>query len=192
MDNRSLIAVIVVIAAIVIVAAVVISRRRNSAHLKQHFGPEYERAVKQHGDPGKAEAILLDREKRVSKFSLRELNPTDRDRYADEWAGVQRRFVDDPSAAVTQADKLVTNVMAARGYPMGDFDQRAADISVNYPTVVQNYRSAREIAVNHERGQSSTEDLRRAMVYFRSLFEELLGTPKTASSAGATHERLAS
>jgi FtsZ-interacting cell division protein ZipA len=192
MDNRVLIAIIVVIAAIVIVAVVVISRRRKSEHLKQQFGPEYERTVKQHGDPRHAEAILVDREKRVGKFSLRELNPADRERYAAEWAGVQRRFVDDPSAAVTQADKLVTNVMSARGYPMGDFEQRASDISVNYPTVVQNYRSAREITVRHERGQSSTEDLRQAMVYFRSLFDELLGTPKTASSVGDIHERLAS
>lgn len=192
MDNRALIAIIVVVAAIVIVAAVILSRRRNSQHLKEHFGPEYDRVVKEHGDPRRAEAMLLDREKRVSKFSLRDLNPADRDRYAAEWAGVQRRFVDDPSAAVTQADKLVTSVMSARGYPMGDFEQRAADISVNYPTVVQNYRSAREISLRHEQGQSSTEDLRRAMVYFRSLFDELLGTSKTASTAGVTHERLAS
>jgi hypothetical protein len=192
MDNRVLIAIIVVVAAIVIVAAVIFSRRRKSEHLKQKFGPEYERTVKQHGDPHHAEVVLLDREKRVGKFSLRELNPADRERYAAEWNGVQRRFVDDPSAAVTQADKLVTSVMSARGYPMGDFEQRASDISVNYPTVVQNYRSAREITVRHEHGQSSTEDLRQAMVYFRSLFDELLGTPKTASSEGDIHERLAS
>lgn len=115
----------------------------------------------------------------------------DRERYAAEWAAVQRRFVDEPSAAVTQADKLVANVMAARGYPMADFEQRAADISVNYPTVVQNYRAARQISLRHAQGESSTEDLRRAMVYFRSLFDELLGTPKT-HAVGETHERLAS
>jgi hypothetical protein len=192
MDNRTLIAIIVVIAAAIIVAAVIISRRRKSEHLKQQFGPEYDRTLKQHGDSRHAEAVLLEREKRVNKFSLRPLNAADRERYAAEWAAVQRRFVDEPSAAVTQADKLVTNVMAARGYPMADFEQRAADISVNYPTVVQNYRAAREITVRHDRGQSSTEDLRRAMVYFRSLFDELLGTPKTTTTVGETHERLAS
>jgi len=192
MDNRALIAIIIVVVAAIVIAALIISRRRRSEHLKQQFGPEYERTLKQHGDSSHAEAVLVEREKRVNKFSLRPLNAADRERYANEWAAVQRRFVDEPAAAVTQADKLVANVMAARGYPMGDFEQRAADISVNYPTVVQNYRAAREITVRHERGQSSTEDLRRAMVYFRSLFDELLGTPKTASSVGETHERLAS
>jgi FtsZ-interacting cell division protein ZipA len=191
MDIRVLIAIIIVVVAAIVVAAVIINRRRRSEHLKERFGPEYDRTLKQHGDSTRAEAVLIDREKRVEKFTLRNLNPADRERYAGEWAAVQRRFVDEPSAAVTEADKLVTNVMAARGYPMGDFEQRAADISVNYPTVVQNYRAAREITVRHERGQSSTEDLRRAMVYFRSLFDELLGTPKTAS-VGAPHERLAS
>jgi hypothetical protein len=191
MDNRALIAIIVLVAAVIIIAAVIISRRRNSEHLKQQFGPEYDRTLKQHGDARHAETVLLDREKRVNKFSLRPLNAADRERYAAEWSAVQRRFVDDPSAAVTQADKLVTNVMATRGYPMADFEQRAADISVNYPTVVQNYRAARQISLRHAQGESSTEDLRRAMVYFRSLFDELLGTPKTAT-VGEIHERLAS
>ena len=191
MDNRALIAIIIVVVAAIVIAALIISRRRRSEHLKQQFGPEYERTLKQHGDSSHAEAVLVEREKRVNKFSLRPLNAADRERYANEWAAVQRRFVDEPAAAVTQADKLVANVMAARGYPMGDFEQRAADISVNYPTVVQNYRAAREITVRHERGQSSTEDLRRAMVYFRSLFDELLGIHKP-QPVEVTHERLAS
>ena len=191
MDTRVLVAIIVIIAAVLIAAAVIISRRRKSEHLKQHFGPEYERTVKMQGDSRKAEAVLIDREKRVEKLTIRQLPPADRERYATEWAAVQRRFVDDPSTAVTQADKLVTNVMAARGYPMGDFDQRAADLSVTYPTLVQNYRSAREVAQRHAQGQSSTEDLRRAMVHYRSLFDELLELPKS-EKAGVTHERLAS
>ena len=190
MDTRTLIIVIVAAVAIVIVAAVIISRQRRSQHLKQQFGPEYDRAVLQHGDARHAEAVLISREKRVEKFSLRPLSPTDRERFAEEWASIQRRFVDDPSTAVNQADKLVNTVMAARGYPMSDFEQRTADISVNYPTVVENYRSAREITLRHSQGSSSTEDLRQAMVYYRSLFNELLGTPK--STVGATHERLAS
>jgi hypothetical protein len=191
MDTRVLIAIIVVVAAVLIVAAIVITQRRKSERLKQHFGPEYDRTVKLHGDSRHAETVLADREKRVEKFSLHSLTPLDRERYAEEWSGVQRRFVDDPSAAVTQADKLVTTVMAARGYPMGDFEQRAADISVKYPTLVQNYRAAREVAVRHSQGKSSTEDLRRAMVYYRSLFDELLETPKS-HSVGVSHERLAS
>jgi len=145
---------------------------------KTTFGPEYDRVVKQHGVTSRAEAVLAEREKRVEKFSIHALLAGDRERYADEWAGVQRRFVDDPSMAVTEADKLVTRVMTARGYPMGDFEQRAADVSVSYPGVVQNYRSAREVVVDHSNGQSTTEGLRQAMVYFRSLFDELLDSPK--------------
>lgn len=191
MDTRVLVAIIVVVAAVLIAAAVIISRRKRSEHLRQHFGPEYERTVKMHGDARKAETVLLDREKRVEKFTIRPLPPVDRERYAAEWAAVQRTFVDDPSTAVTQADRLVSNVMAARGYPMGDFEQRAADLSVKYPTLVQNYRSAREVAQRHAQGQSNTEDLRRAMVYYRSLFDELLELPKS-EKVGVTHERLAS
>ena len=182
MDPKVLIAIIIVLAIIVVIAAVVISRRRRSTHLKQHFGPEYERTVQQHGNASKAEAALLQREERVHKLTIRDLPASERAAYADEWAAVQRRFVDDPSMAVNEADRLVTRVMNARGYPMGDFDQRADDISVNYPTVVQNYRSAREIAVRHSSGSASTEDLRQAMVYYRSLFDELLGAPAAASS----------
>lgn len=191
MDTRVLIAIIAVVVAIVIVAAVVIVQRRKSERLREHFGPEYDRTVKLQGDTRRAETLLAQREKRVEKFSLRPLTSMDRERYAGQWAEIQRRFVDDPSIAVTQADELVTTVMTARGYPMGDFEQRAADISVNYPVVVQNYRAAREIAVRHNEGKSSTEDLRRAMVYYRSLFDELLDINKP-HIVGASHERLAS
>jgi FtsZ-interacting cell division protein ZipA len=196
MSNATLIAIIVVIAVIAIIAAVVIARRRRSQHLRSHFGPEYDRTLQMQGNPAKAEAVLLEREERVKKFSLRPLPPVDRERYAGEWAAVQRRFVDDPSMAVTQADRLVTTVMAARGYPMTDAEQREADLSVTYPGLVQNYRSARELTQRHQAGQSSTEDLRQAMVYFRSLFDELLEVPKPQRvgepRAGDSHERLAS
>jgi FtsZ-interacting cell division protein ZipA len=191
MDTRAVIVLVIVIAAIAIVAAVLISRRRRSQHLRSHFGPEYDRTLQMQGNPAKAEAVLLEREQRVKKFSLRDLPATDRERYATEWAAVQRRFVDDPSMAVTQADRLVTTVMAARGYPMTDAEQRAADLSVTYPNLVQNYRSARELTQRHSAGESSTEDLRQAMVYFRSLFDELLEVPKT-QKLGVSHERLAS
>jgi hypothetical protein len=194
MDTRTTMIVLsIIVIAIVAIAVLLITRKRKSEHLKQQFGPEYDRAVRQHGDPRHAEAVLLEREKRVEKFSIRSLSPVDRERYANEWANVQKRFVDDPSMAVIQAEKLVTSVMVARGYPMGDFEQRAADISVNYPSVVQNYRSAREITLRHAQGQSTTEELRQSMVYFRSLFEELLDSPKIATAKiGVINERIAS
>jgi hypothetical protein len=192
MDTRTLTIVLIAVVIVIAVAALLIMRKRRSDQLKQRFGPEYDRAVLQHGDARHAETVLADRAKRVEKFSIRALPPGDRERYAEEWANVQKRFVDDPAVAVTLADKLVTKVMTARGYPMSDFEQRTADISVNYPGVVQNYRSARTIVVRHNKGQSTTEDLRQAMVHFRSLFDELLeSTPKT-EKIGVSHERIAS
>ena len=191
MDTRTLIYIVVAVVIVIVVAALLVVRKRRSDQLKQRFGPEYDRAVLQHGDARHAETALADRAKRVEKLSIHPLPPGDRDRSASEWSAVQKRFVDDPATAVMQADKLVTQVMTARGYPMSDFEQRTADISVNYPGVVQNYRSARAIVVRHTQGQSTTEDLRQAMVYFRSLFEELLDSPKT-EKIGVTHERIAS
>jgi type II secretory pathway pseudopilin PulG len=181
MDPRVLIGIIVILAILVVVAIVLGLRKRRREHLKQHFGREYDRAVQQHGTASRAEAALEAREQRVHKFTIRDLPASDRGAYADEWAGIQRRFVDDPSMAVTQADRLVTRVMTARGYPMGDFDQRAEDVSVSYPDVVDNYRAARDIVVRHGNGQASTEDLRQAMVYYRSLFDELLGSTSNAA-----------
>lgn len=183
MDPKVVVAIIVVLAIVVIAALVIARRRQRSTHLKQQFGPEYERALQQHGDAAKAEAVLAEREARVHKLTIRDLPATERAAYAEEWAAVQRRFVDDPSMAVSEADRLVNRVMNSRGYPMGDFDQRVDDISVNYPVVVQNYRSARDIVVRHSGGRASTEDLRQAMVYYRSLFDELLGTPAAAEPA---------
>jgi hypothetical protein len=192
MDTRTLAFIIIAVVIVIAVAALLVMRKRRSDQLKQRFGPEYDRAVLQHGDARHAEAVLTDREKRVEKFSIRALPPGDRERYAEEWANVQKRFVDDPAVAVTEADKLVTKVMLARGYPMSTFEQRTADISVNYPGVVQNYRSARTIVVRHNNGQSTTEDLRQAMVHFRSLFDELLESTPKAEKIGVTHERIAS
>jgi hypothetical protein len=166
--------VIVVVAAVVVVLAVawVFIKRHRTAQLREHFGPEYERTVKDHGS--KAESVLIGREKRVAKFRMRDLAPDEQARFAEDWRIVQTRFVDDPKEAVTQADSLVISVMNARGYPMSDFEQRAADISVQHPQVVQNYRAAHDIALRHRRCEASTEDLRNAMIYYRSLFEELL------------------
>src|ERR1700730_11025910 len=176
MDPKILTAIIVVIVAVLVVVAVLlVTRNRKTEHLKQKFGSEYDRVVHQHGDPQRAETVLAEREKRVSHFELRSLPPTERERYARQWAFVQRKFVDDPKGAVNEADRLVTDVMNVRGYPMSEFSQRADDISVNYPHAVGNYRAAHEIVLRHGRGQASTEDLRKAMVHFRSLFDELLG-----------------
>jgi hypothetical protein len=191
MDTKIIIAIVVGIVVLVVIVALLVERKRRSARLRQQFGPEYERVLSQHGDARHAEAVLAQRERRVDKLAIRHLTATDRERYAEDWANVQRRFVDDPSMAVNEADTLVTAVMAARGYPMSDFEQRAADVSVHYPRVVQNYRSARMIVVRHAQGQSTTEELRQAMVYYRSLFEELLEAPKS-ERVGVSHERITS
>jgi hypothetical protein len=168
-------------AVILIVAAFawlyVRKRRSTSADLRQKFGPEYERAVLAHGSERKAEAKLADREKRVEKLNVRDLDPLEHDDFSKRWAAVQSRFVDSPKGAVTEADDLISSVMKARGYPVSDFDQRAADISVDHPRVVENYRSAHEIALRVGKDQASTEELRTAMIHYRDLFEELVQTP---------------
>jgi hypothetical protein len=169
------------IAAILVVAVLawlyVRRRRTTTAELRQRFGPEYERAVREQGSDRRAEAHLADREKRVEKLTIRDLNPTERERFAGQWHALQSRFVDDPKAAVTEADALVSSLMQTRGYPVADFNQRAADISVDHPRVVANYRSAHEIAVRLGKGDASTEELRTATIHYRSLFEELVQVP---------------
>ena len=175
--------VIAVVLAVILAVAVptwlyVQSRRRaTTAALRQRFGPEYELAVGEHGSERRAEAQLEAREKRVEKLKLRELDPAERERFSGQWQALQFRFVDDPKAAVTEADALVSTLMQARGYPVADFNQSAADISVDHPRVVANYRSAHEIAVRLGKGEANTEDLRTAMIHDRSLFEELLQVP---------------
>lgn len=152
-------------------------RRTTTAELRQRFGSEYELAVGQHGSERRAEAQLVAREKRVETLEIRDLDPATRERASSQWLASQSRFVDDPTTAVTEADALVTVVMQARGYPVGDFAQRAADISVDHPRVVANYRSAHEIALRLAKGEANTEDLRTAMIHYRSLFEELVQVP---------------
>jgi hypothetical protein len=176
--------VIVLAAVLIVIAAVLVwlyvrNRRRNTAGLRHKFGPEYDRAVLAHGSERKAESKLEDREKRVEKLKIRDLEPTERERYSKQWEAVQSRFVDSPKGAVAEADDLVSSVMKTRGYPVSDFDQRAADISVDHPRVVENYRSAHHIALRLGKDQASTEDLRTAMIHYRSLFEELVQAPPT-------------
>ena len=179
--NRQMIilaAVLVVIAA-AMVWLYVRKRRHTTAGLRQKFGSEYDRAVLTHGSERKAESKLEDREKRVEKLKIRDLDPTEHERYSKQWESVQSRFVDSPKGAVAEADDLVSSVMKTRGYPVSDFDQRAADISVDHPRVVENYRSAHEIALRLGKDQATTEDLRTAMIHYRSLFEELVQVPTT-------------
>jgi len=179
--NPSSVMIVVLVVAVIAIAAIAfgISRKRRSQKLRERFGPEYDRVVKHEGDVRKGEGVLEFREKRRNKFEIRPLSSADRSSFLYRWNDVQSRFVDDPKSAVTQADSLVTDAMQARGYPMGDFEQRAADISVDHPVVVENYRAGHAIALRHGRGEASTEDLRQAMVHYRTLFQELLDQPQS-------------
>ena len=172
-----LVTILLIIVILAIAAAVwMFLEKRRTKRLRSKFGPEYDRAL-EHGDRRDAEAVLEKRAKRVEKFHIRPLTSEERASFGDAWKREQARFVDDPRGAVANADRVVTEVMRARGYPMGEFDQRADDLSVDYPHVIGNYRSAHEIAVLDSRGSASTEDLRRALVHYRALFVELLDEP---------------
>ena len=177
MDSSNTIAIVVI--AVVIVAAVLFlaMRKQRRASLRSNFGPEYERTVEEVGDRRRAEHELNERRKRVSKFELRPLSVSERDHFISVWHLTQAEFVDQPKQALARADDLLTEVMRARGYPTEDFEQRSADLSVDHPAVVQNYRAGRDIAIRERRGEASTEDLRQAMIHFRALFDELVGDP---------------
>jgi len=177
MDKTTII--IMIAAALIAVAGIgaafwMFLRKQQTGRLQSRFGPEYDRLAAIEGDRGRTEKTLQEREKRVKKLNLVPLSPEDRDRFAGAWQLEQAGFVDDPQAAVANADKLVTEVMKARGYPMGDFEQQAADISVDHPQVITNYRIAHDIALRDSGGSISTEELRTAFVHYRMLFEDLL------------------
>jgi len=173
----TIIAAFVVIVAVVAVIVFVAIHKRRSQNLRARFGPEYDRVVKQAGDLHRGEDVLQFRTKRREKLPIVALTLSDRSSFMSRWVGIQSRFVDDPRGAVSLADQLVSEVMKARGYPVGDFEQRSADISVDHPVLVENYRTAHDIALHHSRGQASTEDLRKAMVHYHLLFDQLLGNP---------------
>ena len=166
-----------------IVTLAVQNRRR--ANLRSKFGSEYARTVDTVGSSRKAEAELQEREKRVASFSIHSLSAQQVDMFSDRWLRVQTQFVDDPQGAVSRADVLLTEVMEVRGYPIVDFERRSADLSVDHPEVVQNYRSAHDIAIRHARGEADTEDLRQAMIHYRALFEELVHESREPD--GAAH-----
>jgi hypothetical protein len=169
--------VVAVVAALLIVWMYL--RRRRTVELHRRFGPEYDRVVKETGTRRQAEAELENRTRRVEQLAIRPLPAERRERFNERWQQQQSRFVDEPKAAVDEADHLVEEVMRERGYPVGEFEQRAADISVTHPRVVQNYRAAHDIATRERSGQATTDDLRRAMILYRDLFMDLLEEPPT-------------
>jgi hypothetical protein len=177
--NNNTVYLVIAVAALVIVGAlyiVVRARRKRSERLHDQLGPEYDRTVQAMGGAKKAQTELEERRKHVEALDIHPLSASERERYLTDWTAVQSKFVDDPGQAIVDADSLIMQVMRTRAYPVSDFDQRAADISVSYPALVSNYRAAREIAVKNKQHQADTEELRQAMIHYRSLFEELLGT----------------
>jgi hypothetical protein len=164
------------VVAVVIVVAGLLNSRRKTGRLKQHYGREYERLTSETGSPKAAEKELTTRERNRGKLDIVPLPPSTRSDFTTRWHEVQTKFVDSPATAVGVADRLVTDVMRERGYPVDDFDQRAADISVDHPQIVENYRAAHSICLSQQDGEVSTEQQREAFVHYRALFERLLGT----------------
>lgn len=185
MDNPVVIVLVIALVAAIGAAVWLYMRNKRTAGLQNRFGPEYDRALSEHHDQGKAEHELEQRKERVEQLNIRTLDPEERNRFADRWQRVQAQFVDNPTGATDEADELVGEVMATRGYPVGDFEQRAADVSVHHPRVVEHYRAAHTIALRNARGDADTEQLRQALVHFRNLFEDLLedATPARTDDA---------
>ena len=168
----------IILAAVVALGLVAIGawfyRRKQSHNLQERFGPEYDRTVNELGGRTKGESELKAREKRVERLDILPLAPPEAARFTEAWRALQSRFIDNPKGVVVEAEQLVRELMEKRGYPMGDFERRAGDISVDHPDVVANYRSAQAIAVRDQRGSADTEELRKAVVHYRALFDELL------------------
>jgi hypothetical protein len=169
-----IIAVVVILVILGAILGLVFSRRQRTTRFQDKYGPEYNRTVKTAGSEKNARAELKDRQKHVDTMDIRPLSMSERERVQAEWMAIQAKFVDQPGQATVEADHLIMEVMKLRAYPVSDFDQRAADISVNYPALVSNYRAAREIAIKNEQHSANTEELRQALIHYRSLFDELL------------------
>lgn len=179
MNSTYIIVIAVALLVIVgIILAIPFSRRKRAEQLQKKFGPEYDHTVQAVGDEKKAQVELAERLKHVETLPIRPLTDIERERYLADWAAVQTKFVDQPGQAIVDADRLIMEVMQLRAYPVADFEQRAADLSVNYPDLVNNYRAARVIALKNKDNQADTEELRQAMIYYRSLFDELLKPEK--------------
>ena len=178
MDMTTIVIIAFFAVAVIVAIAVGIwfyTRNRRTKQLRSKFGPEYNRVARAEGDAAHAEKILQERQARVKKLEIKPLTDQQRSGFADEWEHTQAQFVDDPTAAVARADVLVQEVMNVRGYPVADFDQRVADISVDHAQVVEHYRAGHEISLRHSQGHASTEDMRQAMIHYRALFDDLLG-----------------
>jgi hypothetical protein len=175
-----IVAVVLVLVIVGLILGPIFARRKRSERFQDEFGDEYDRTVQAQGNEKKAQAELDARRKHVETLNIRPLSLSERERYLADWTAVQSKFVDEPGQAVGDADRLIMEVMQLRAYPVSDFEQRAADISVNYPDLVSNYRAAREIALKNEQQQADTEELRQAMIHYRSLFEKLLETDAEA------------
>jgi hypothetical protein len=188
-SNIVILSVVLVVIVIAVISWLFI-RQKQSQRLQRRFGPEYGRTVNELGGRGKAESELKERENRVARLNITPLAPAEAGRFTQAWNSLQGRFVDNPKAVVSEADHLVRELMEKRGYPMGDFERRAADISVDHPSVVATYRAAQEIAARDERGEADTEELRKAVVHYRTLFDELLET-KPVDSVDSPAERIA-
>jgi hypothetical protein len=173
--------VLIVVIMGVILGLIFAARGKSSERLHDQFGAEYDRTVVTLGSEKKAQTELNERQEHVKALNIRPLSVTEQKRYQADWASVQAKFVDEPGEAVVDADGLIMEVMQLRNYPMSDFEQRAADVSVSYPSLASNYRAARVIAVENEKHLADTEELRQAMIYYRSLFEELLGMESVAA-----------
>jgi hypothetical protein len=172
--DPNMMAIAIIIIALVAIAFFLHLRRHQSHVLEKHFGPEYERAVNEYGSRPKAERELMRRKERVEKLDIVPLTREDAQRFGEEWRALQARFVDNPKGSLADADALVRELMTRRGYPMADFEHRAADISVHYPSVVDHYRSAHDIAVRDRTDGVDTEAMRQAVIHYRALFSELL------------------
>lgn len=192
MNTTTLVIIVVAVVVIALLVAALLWQRR-SARLKERFGPEYERKVEESGSRRKAESDLKQREKRHEKLELTPLSGEAAERYRSDWSNIQNRFVDEPGAAVEDADRLVVRIMRDRGYPVDEFDQRADDVSVDHPEVAQHYRDAHAVAVDHKRGQADTERLRQSVTSYRALVDALLedrqGKEGGERSGGAQQER---
>lgn len=177
MDTTYMIVTIAAVLAILIVGVILAPafiRSKHSKQIQEDFGTEYDHTLDALGDKKKTITELEERQKHVQSLNIHPLSDIERERYTADWGAVQSKFVDEPGQAVEAADRLIMEVMQMRAYPVSDFEQRAADISVSYPSLVSNYRAARKIALKNKQGQANTEELRQAMMYYRSLFDELL------------------
>jgi len=179
MNTTGLVIVVIAVVAVAIIGVLIYMNKR-SQRLRAKFGPEYRRAIEESGSKLRAESKLEKLEKRVEKFSIQPLQPEAANRFRVSWREIQAQFVDDPAKALSNADTLLAEVMAARGYPVADFEERAAEISVNHALFVDNYRAGHQIALRHAQGRASTEEMRQAMIHYRALFDDLLGVPQTA------------